>query len=57
VDNSAQNISGGWIFPWILTSSLLRLIFRHFSKTLFYIGLFWGIWQIPDFHEGIATIV
>jgi hypothetical protein len=57
VDNSAQNIAGGWNFPWILTSSLLRLIFRHFSNMLFYIGLFWDIWQIPDFHEGIATIV
>jgi hypothetical protein len=57
VDNSAQNIPEGWNFPWILTSSLLCLIFRHFYNVLFFIVLFYAIWQIPDFHEGIATNV
>jgi hypothetical protein len=57
VDNSAQNIPEGWNFPWILTSSLLCLIFRHFYNVLFFIVLFYAIWQIPDFYEGIATNV
>jgi hypothetical protein len=56
VDNSAQNILEGWNFPWILPGSLLCLIFRHISNILFYMDLFCSTRQIPDFHEGIATV-
>jgi hypothetical protein len=55
VDKSAQNIPAGRNFPWILTGSLLCLIFRHFTKDLFLLVLFCRVWQIPDIHEGIAT--
>jgi hypothetical protein len=56
VDKSAQNILEGGNFPWILPGSLLCLIFRHISNMLFFIDLICSTWQIPDFHEGIATV-
>jgi hypothetical protein len=56
VDNSAQNIPEDWNFPWILTGSLLCLIFKQFYNMLFLKDLFSATWQIPDFHEGFATV-
>jgi len=56
VDNSAQNIQEDRNFPWILTGSLLCLIFRQFYNMLFLMDLFSDTWQIPDIHEGFTTV-